>query len=227
MNKKFIVETVKEMIKQDNCMTALPVYQVRTKDYISSDSECHLGDLYLGIYGEDGLIEILEQNEVKDGFELFEQIFNIVFDGYSSDEKEENYSELKKHVSNWMSIDEIENLFENIDHRVSPLWLQKIEEVDREFLTRKGAEEYLRCNRHNLKEPFIYVDCNFRNFEWMRNLAYMFKIARDEGVNIEPLRNAYHTIFYRFIDKDKPKFIGNFARKPINRKRFKRNLELE
>ena len=33
------------------------------------------------------------------------------------------------------------------------------------FLTRKGAENYLAINKHNLTAPFIYVESMFRNAE--------------------------------------------------------------
>lgn len=33
------------------------------------------------------------------------------------------------------------------------------------FLTQKGAEDYLACNGHNLKQPFIYVHGMYRNAE--------------------------------------------------------------
>ena len=33
------------------------------------------------------------------------------------------------------------------------------------FLTQKGAEDYLVCNGHNLKQPFIYVHGMYRNAE--------------------------------------------------------------
>ena len=35
------------------------------------------------------------------------------------------------------------------------------------FLTRAGAEEYIRINGHNLKEPRIYVESGYRNQEWI------------------------------------------------------------
>jgi len=33
------------------------------------------------------------------------------------------------------------------------------------FLTRKGAEDYIACNGHNLKQPFIFVHSMHRNAE--------------------------------------------------------------
>lgn len=58
------------------------------------------------------------------------------------------------------------------------------------FLTRKGAERYIDENRHNLKEPRIYVDSAYRNKEWQEvrkrlsvyNLAHLRTENRGEDV---------------------------------------------
>lgn len=34
------------------------------------------------------------------------------------------------------------------------------------FFTEHGAQEYLKINSHNLREPRIYVECGYRNEEW-------------------------------------------------------------
>lgn len=34
------------------------------------------------------------------------------------------------------------------------------------FFTEQGANEYIRINGHNLREPRIYVDSAYRNAEW-------------------------------------------------------------
>ncbi len=34
------------------------------------------------------------------------------------------------------------------------------------FLTEHGANEYLKTNAHNLREPRIYVESGYRNEEW-------------------------------------------------------------
>lgn len=44
------------------------------------------------------------------------------------------------------------------------------------FFTRKGAEEYLRINGHNLKEPRIYVESAFRNAEWQAIVEMLMKL---------------------------------------------------
>jgi hypothetical protein len=41
------------------------------------------------------------------------------------------------------------------------------------FFTQKGAEEYLRINGHNLREPRIYVESAFRNAEWQQLRAHL------------------------------------------------------
>lgn len=53
------------------------------------------------------------------------------------------------------------------------------------FFTRKGAEEYIEANRHNLKEPRIYVDSAYRNKEWqeVRKRLSVYDLARLKADN--------------------------------------------
>lgn len=54
------------------------------------------------------------------------------------------------------------------------------------FFTRKGAEEYLRANKHNLtgkEPPRVYVDSAFRNAEWQairKMLSELVLVTPDE-----------------------------------------------
>jgi hypothetical protein len=43
------------------------------------------------------------------------------------------------------------------------------------FFTRKGAEEYIRINGHNLKSPQIFVESGFRNHEWEEVRALLMR----------------------------------------------------
>lgn len=35
------------------------------------------------------------------------------------------------------------------------------------FFTKKGADDYIECNGHNLREPHAYVESGYRNQEWI------------------------------------------------------------
>ena len=47
------------------------------------------------------------------------------------------------------------------------------------FFTERGADAYIQANRHNLKEPRVYVDSAYRNPEWQAIRRYLMALAQD------------------------------------------------
>jgi hypothetical protein len=47
------------------------------------------------------------------------------------------------------------------------------------FFTRAGAEEYVRINGHNLKDPRVYVDSAFRNAEWQAVRELLMSMVKE------------------------------------------------
>lgn len=45
------------------------------------------------------------------------------------------------------------------------------------FFTEASAREYIRRNKHNLKDPHVYVDSAHRNEEWQRIRAYLLSLV--------------------------------------------------
>lgn len=45
------------------------------------------------------------------------------------------------------------------------------------FLTRTEAEKYITSNRHNLKDPRVYVDSGYRNDEWQLVRALLMALG--------------------------------------------------
>lgn len=43
--------------------------------------------------------------------------------------------------------------------------------------TRVGAEHYIQCNGHNLKEPFIYVESAHRNEQWKEIRGFLLNVV--------------------------------------------------
>ena len=67
--------------------------------------------------------------------------------------------------------------------------------------TRKGCEDYLRLNKHNLIEPRIYADHAFRNREWADIKQFILETAENDEV--EDLKNGLRIaqkIFNRAVD---------------------------
>lgn len=47
------------------------------------------------------------------------------------------------------------------------------------FFTEHGAQEYIRANGHNLREPRIYVESGYRNAEWAAVREYLMAQAKE------------------------------------------------
>ncbi len=47
--------------------------------------------------------------------------------------------------------------------------------------TEKGAEDYIRLNGHNLKEPRTYVASAYRNSEWQAVRAFLLGLVKEEA----------------------------------------------
>lgn len=51
-------------------------------------------------------------------------------------------------------------------------------EVVAAFFTNKSAETYIEENRHNLRDPHVYVDSGYRNYEWQFVRALIVALGR-------------------------------------------------
>jgi hypothetical protein len=51
-------------------------------------------------------------------------------------------------------------------------------EVVTTFFTNKSAETYIEENRHNLRDPHVYVDSGYRNYEWQFMRALIVALGR-------------------------------------------------
>jgi len=51
------------------------------------------------------------------------------------------------------------------------------------FFTRKGAEQYIERNKHNLSEPSVFVESAYRNPEWrkIRTFLKLFAMQPDDA----------------------------------------------
>jgi len=47
------------------------------------------------------------------------------------------------------------------------------------FFTEAGAQEYIRINGHNLREPRIYVESGYRNAEWEAVRAFLMAQTKE------------------------------------------------
>lgn len=156
-----ILEMAKNIVTQDNRVTADPIFMVQQKvrtygfdpDY-SDDSKllyCGVDDIgaeYSEAEREERYVEycamLAEANEAKEDDEPKEEPMS------REDFDDDNYQKV---------------YFQEHWENVQP------------FFTEVGAQEYLRINAHNLKEPQIYVESAFRNAEWQEIRNWLLKGA--------------------------------------------------
>lgn len=67
-------------------------------------------------------------------------------------------------------------------------WEQKfiklIDRFEQAFFIRENAENYIRNNSHNLREPFCYVESAYRNPEWQQIRKMLVDKALIESHNV-------------------------------------------
>lgn len=49
--------------------------------------------------------------------------------------------------------------------------------VEAVCFTQAAADEYIRVNRHNLREPYVYVESGYNNPEWKRLREFLLTLA--------------------------------------------------
>jgi len=119
---------------------------------------------------------------------VFERIKYTCKDGYSDDwhwvGEDGDYigddDELKEYIlennEKEIEVDEFDNEKE-IDNEIFRKWhYQIIPRFSQAFLTRKGAENYIESNGHNLTDPYIYVNSMWRNEEMINIRKYFMGV---------------------------------------------------
>jgi hypothetical protein len=131
---------------QDNRMTQDPLYIVFERVKLSADpdysDEWEYGDT------EDGYSRIGDKRE-----ELLEFIKN---------------NELEVKVTESMDGDEImDAINEDYNHSIVKFYFQIVDKFVTCCFTEQGAQRYLDGNKHNLRDPHIYVTSLYRNREML------------------------------------------------------------
>lgn len=154
MDEERIKEIRKEYLTQDNRATAYPIF-------VTVQEQVCIGVIRDGYsvycpYG-DGTNKLVYTHDYIEG---------------EYDSKEELIEQIREDYE-----DEAEDQIDEIDeHKLGYIW------IDREwFLTIKGAEEYIKANKHNLGKTRTYVHhFHRRNFE-MRELLEAINFTKDGG----------------------------------------------
>ena len=152
--KHILIEMARQIRTQDNACTADPYFVVQEKVYIYGIDPTYCDDY-----------EIVWTYE---GGELLDEEMSLLAEkAYENGEFSFIYDEFEYSMS---SLTRTGKRKEWRD--VQP------------FFTREGAERYIRANRHNLREPRVYVDSAHRNYELQavrQYLADTFASSEEDG----------------------------------------------
>lgn len=151
MNEQ-IKELIKNLREQDNRITFNPIFVVQVKNRIYGMDSGYNSQGYIWVRNDDWV-------DIDDD-ELIEKLDDIEDHSweYSSDSEE------------------VKLLGEYTKVYYQDLWENKMP-----FFTEKAAEQYIRINGHNMKEPRIYVESGYRNAEWELIREYFLNLDKKEG----------------------------------------------
>jgi hypothetical protein len=147
-----LMEISKELNTQDHLCTAMPyIFQIQTEHKIpvpeGHGTQAWFCDGHL-LEDEDEIIERIY--EYKDGFMTSEEIREL-------DE------------------DDRDDLMEKIGYR--KVYYDYEKKCENAFFTKKGAEEHIRVNGHNLSNPQIYLNHAFRNAEMELVMSFLCELS--------------------------------------------------
>lgn len=78
-----------------------------------------------------------------------------------------------------------EEVFDSFDNKFNEYhweeeYYQEIDKFCVACFTRRGAEDYISANWHNLCKPYIFVESGYRNQEWISIRTALIKAAEKE-----------------------------------------------
>ncbi len=79
-----------------------------------------------------------------------------------------------------------EEVFDSFDNKFNEYhweeeYYQEIDKFCAACFTRKGAEDYIAANGHNLRKPYIFVESGYRNSEWISIREGLINAAKKEN----------------------------------------------
>jgi hypothetical protein len=150
------MEKIAERMKgQDNLATADPIYMVVQDEIIVGlDPQWCAGREHITWFHDDWYL--FEGDGVK------------VYEGY---EEETTFEKLEDH---WEETGEEVGDWTRTGYQIRSIYVQP-------FFSEKGAEKYIEENRHNLKNPRVFVESAYRNDEWQAARRYLIGLLEGDG----------------------------------------------
>jgi|ERR1035437_2139223 hypothetical protein len=147
-----LMEISNELNMQDHLCTAMPyIFQIQTKHQIAVPE----GNGIQAWFYDGSLIEKED--------EIIEAIYDYK-DGSMSKKKIKELDE-----------DDRNDLMEKIGYR--KVYYDYEKKCENAFFTKKGAEEHIRVNGHNLKKPQVFLNHAFRNTEMELVMSFLCELS--------------------------------------------------
>jgi hypothetical protein len=156
-----LLDIARELKSQDNACTADPIFVVqrcvRTYGFDPAYSSDH------NVY-----VETDDYTEISDFSDYHCARCEVAL-------SKEAFQDLECQCGAYLDLDEM-----NVAHTAYQDHWENVQP----FFTRKGAEEYLRANGHNLRgkqAPRIFVDSAYRNYEWQLIRGALLSLLERQG----------------------------------------------
>ena len=148
------LEKIAEEIRtQDNRATADPIFILFDRQKMPTDS--HYSDEYI-------YIDVGNDNHEIDGNR--QALLDYVKDEYESMVYYPINVQKKDDLED-LSEDELLEMMQRDRQHFDKVYTKTIDIFKQAFFTSKSAHEYLESNKHHFKDPFIYCDSLWRNYE--------------------------------------------------------------
>jgi hypothetical protein len=165
------LEKIAEEIRtQDNRATADPIFILFDRQKMPTDRDFSDEYIYMDVDNDN--------NEIDGNFKALLE--------YVKDERR-NIINFPERLDD-LNEDGLFELMES-DRKFEKVYVKTIDVFKQAFFTDKSAHEYLDANKHNLKDPHIYCDSLYRNYEMqaIRNalIAGAFKPRTKNEIAVE------------------------------------------
>lgn len=176
--KVWLKELAHKMLNQDNKATAFPMFCVMDKEMAMVPFNYTDGSKFI-VFDQHGT-DFLTDEETKE--EFIEEILC-------------KFPEIKEKEIENMNTYEMADFLETY-HKYTIEYYNYVEKEITSCFTFTSAQNYLEQNRHNLKNPYIYVRSYYRNYEMIKVIHSLLDTIKDEMTE-EEIKQASN--IYRWI----------------------------
>lgn len=148
----FLRNLSKELKTQDNRITANPVFCVYEKKIVFVPDDC--GD-HINWFDNEG--SILSKKDIKK-----------IIKEYLKDNKDS-------------SILDEEDILEELEYRKASYNIEDVKVSGQSYFTEKAAQKHIDQNHYHYKEPFVFAESAWRNYEFQKLREIILNLTNNES----------------------------------------------